>query len=296
MEFWREAVNPWGQSVLIGVSWDLMWAAVIAGVIFVIGHAIAIRFVVPPAAKASPSAAGAVPDRIVRHTLAARAFHWLMSIAMFVLLITAFFPVIGIKFAWVTVHWVAGVGLLLTVVYHVIHAIGWQDVWSMWVTRSDIREGMQKLKSFVSKSAEPGTKTGKYPADHKMYHHVIVVVALAAIVTGVLMMLRIDTWFWGGRPYLLSDATWGVVYVAHGLSGVALITLVMAHVYFAIRPEKWWMTMSMINGEIDREHYLAHHDPALWKVGGAGSGPPRGAVGGAADLPEGAVREPRSLA
>ena len=29
MEFWRRADNPWGENVLIGVSWDLMWAAVI---------------------------------------------------------------------------------------------------------------------------------------------------------------------------------------------------------------------------------------------------------------------------
>lgn len=295
MEFWREAVNPWGQSVLIGISWDLLWAALIAGAIFVIGHAIFVRFIAPADVPTAPATAAGVPEKIVRHSFAARAFHWLMSVAMFVLLITAFFPVVGIQFAWVTIHWIAGVGLLLTVVYHIVHALGWQDVWSMWVTKDDIREGMLKLRSFVSKPTEPEPRTGKYPADHKMYHHVIVVVAGAAIVTGVLMMLRIDTWFWEGRPYLLADRTWGFVYVVHGLAGVALITLVMAHVYFAIRPDKWWMTMSMINGEIDREHYLAHHDPARWEVGGTVEGP-RAGVGGAADLPEGAVRQRRSSA
>jgi len=52
----------------------------------------------------------------------------------------------------------------------------------------------------------------------------------------------------------------------HGLSGVALITMVIAHVYFAIRPEKLWMTRSMIKGWITRDEYLAHHDPEKWKV------------------------------
>ena len=34
MDLWRRAANPWGQDVLIGVSWDLMWSAVIAAVAF----------------------------------------------------------------------------------------------------------------------------------------------------------------------------------------------------------------------------------------------------------------------
>ena len=62
---------------------------------------------------------------------------------------------------------------------------------------------------------------------------------------------------------------WGVVYVVHGLSGVALISLVIAHIYFAIRPDKWWITMSMFNGFVNRKDYLEHHDPERW----AGDGP-----------------------
>ena len=36
MEFLRRALNPWGEDVPIGVSWDLIWAAVIIGAVFVI--------------------------------------------------------------------------------------------------------------------------------------------------------------------------------------------------------------------------------------------------------------------
>jgi hypothetical protein len=40
----------------------------------------------------------------------------------------------------------------------------------------------------------------------------------------------------------------------------------MAHVYFAIRPEKLVITKSMIFGSISREHYLEEHDPERWVV------------------------------
>ena len=69
------------------------------------------------------------------------------------------------------------------------------------------------------------------------------------------------------NPYYLTDATWGVTYVTHGLAGVGLVGLVIAHVYFAIRPEKWWITKSMILGWITRRQYLEHHEPSRWPVG-----------------------------
>ena len=68
------------------------------------------------------------------------------------------------------------------------------------------------------------------------------------------------------NPYLFGDMTWGFMYVLHGLAGVGLIALIMAHVYFALRPEKFAMTKSMIGGSITREHFLDHHDPKRWVV------------------------------
>jgi hypothetical protein len=38
-------------------------------------------------------------------------------------------------------------------------------------------------------------------------------------------------------------------------------------VYFAVRPEKLFITKSMIFGWISREQYLEHHDPRRWPVG-----------------------------
>ena len=49
---------------------------------------------------------------------------------------------------------------------------------------------------------------------------------------------------------------------------MAMITLVMVHVYFALRPDKWWMTGSMITGWIARADYDTHHDPRRWEVPG----------------------------
>ena len=69
------------------------------------------------------------------------------------------------------------------------------------------------------------------------------------------------------NPYLFSDMTWGLMYVLHGLAGVGLITLVIVHVYFAVRPEKLPITASMIVGCLSRGlFYLKEHDPKRWVV------------------------------
>jgi hypothetical protein len=60
--------------------------------------------------------------------------------------------------------------------------------------------------------------------------------------------------------------TWGMMYVLHGLAGVGFITLTIAHVYFALRPEKLPITASMVVGSLSREFYLQEHDPTRWVV------------------------------
>ena len=46
---------------------------------------------------------------------------------------------------------------------------------------------------------------------------------------------------------------------------VGFVGLVIAHIYFALRPEKLWITKAMIFGTISRREYLENHDPDRWK-------------------------------
>jgi cytochrome b subunit of formate dehydrogenase len=291
IELFRRTQNPWGQDVLLGISWDLMWAAVVAAALFLVGHAIWLRMR-GGAHEAAPSPAPpGLPEKIQRHSMSARIFHWTMSVAMLTLLITAFVPVMGLDIpSWVTFHWIAGTLLIVSVVYHIIHAIGWQDFWAMMsFSPSSLGEGVATIKHVLSSKAPEPPKAGKYPFDHRLYHHVIILVTLAAVATGLVMMARIDTPFWTRNPYIVSDATVGILFVIHGLAGVSLILLIASHIYFALRPEKRWITWSMVRGWVDREHYLSHFDPKKWVVTGEKVMPP--ASGALADSSVSAPRE-----
>src|SRR5690606_32551223 len=90
------------------------------------------------------------------------------------------------------------------------------------------------------------------------------------LATGLLMLARVDTPFWERDPYLLAAGTWGIVYVVHGLAALALVTMVMLHIYFALRPEKLHFTRAMLLGWITRAEYAEHHDPRRWPVDARG--------------------------
>lgn len=203
---------------------------------------------------------------MIRHRLPDRLFHWLMAASVLTLLFTGFLPILGIKFAWVTVHWIAGLVLSAALVFHIIRALFWQDRLSMWVGFRDLTDAWRAIRQgFLRPGPAPG-KPGKYPFLQKMFHHGAAVIVLIAVITGILMMAKLDTPFWSRNPYFLSDQVWGVIYVLHGLASLCTITLVMVHVYFAIRPEKLWITRSMILGWITRDEYVENHDPDRWVI------------------------------
>ena len=144
----------------------------------------------------------------------------------------------------------------------------------MMVWPADLRGAWRAtLRTFGKPAVVP--KPGKYLLLQKLYHHAIALVLLTTLGTGLVMMVKVDTPFWTRDPYWLSDDTWGVIYVLHGLAALTTITLIMAHVYFALRPEKLWQTRSMILGWITGAEYAAQHDPARWRVGPRAPAEPR---------------------
>ena len=188
-----------------------------------------------------PAATG---DRVERHKGVDRLFHWLTAAAVLTLMTTGLLPALGIKFNWVVVHWSVGIILVLLVLFHLVRALFWQ-----------------KLKCMFALSADEvtGKKVTKYSVAQKLMHHAMTLMVLGAVITGCLMLMKMDTPLWKRDPYTLSQATWGVIYVIHGAAAVSAITLVFIHVYFAILPEKRMYLRSMIDGWLTREEAAEHY-------------------------------------
>lgn len=196
----------------------------------------------------------ATAGRIERHKLVDRIYHWVMAVCMLTLLATSLLPIVGWKFAWLTIHWVTGLILTAVVLIHIIRSLFFQDPMSMVVDGKDLR-------GLVS-----GARPGKYSIAQKLYHTAIAILVLCGIASGLVMLRRIDTPLWHRNPYWFSDHSWGIIYAVHDFAAMALVTMIMIHIYFALRPDEWHLTRSMFRGWISRKEYLDHFDPKRWKA------------------------------
>jgi formate dehydrogenase subunit gamma len=215
--------------------------------------------------RSEPDAAIGESARVVRHLILDRLYHWLTAIAVLVLLGTAFLPILGLKFQWLETHWITGVVLVALVLAHILRALLWQDWRNMMLWSEDGRDLVRDIRHTLG-GAIPPARPGKYSALQKLYHLGAAVLILALGATGLLMLLKIDTPFWRRDPYWFSSDTWGVIYAIHGLAAMATVTVLIIHVYFALRPDEWYLTRSMFRGWISRREYSDHHDAERWKA------------------------------
>jgi formate dehydrogenase subunit gamma len=208
----------------------------------------------------------ALPGRIVRHRFADRLYHWLAAVCVLALMGSAFLPIVGIKFEWVTLHWTTGVILAGLVLLHIVRALIWQDWRAMVPDGTDFRNAWRSARhSVAGKGPLPG-KPGKYKILQKLYHLAIAILVLSIVASGLLMLLKIDTPLWRRDPYWFDPDTWGIVYSIHGFAAMTLVTFVMIHIYFALRPDEWWVTRSMFRGTISRNEYVEHCDSERWRA------------------------------
>jgi cytochrome b subunit of formate dehydrogenase len=181
-----------------------------------------------------------------RHARIDRWFHWVMALTMAVLMATSLLPVLGIRFAWYGVHWMAGIVLTLVILLHIIRALFWQKPRSIMLTASD----------FSARGA------GKYTLAQKLMHLAWAVAVLVAIVTGLVMLKKAGVSFLARDPYVLSSASWGVMTLLHDLAALLSVFLVLVHVYFAVLPEKRGYLRAMTGGGIKPSELSTEHDPA----------------------------------
>ncbi len=200
-----------------------------------------------------------------RHDLSDRLFHWIVAVSVLVLLFTSFLPILGLKFAWVDIHWIAGLVLTALISWHVVRTLFLKRKFKIiWYGPGDLKDSFSDFKRLLRIEMSGARKPGKYSGAQKLMHLAVSILILATIVTGLIMMVKIDTPLWQRDPYWLSDFYWGVTYLFHGIAALSLISVIMIHIYFALRPEKWMYTRSMIKGWITLEEFNDNHDKNRW--------------------------------
>jgi cytochrome b subunit of formate dehydrogenase len=163
---------------------------------------------------------------------------------MTVLLATSLLPLVGLRFAWYQIHWIAGIVLTAAILLHVIRALFWQRLRTITPVPADLSAGA----------------AGKYTLAQKMMHLGWTLAILVAIATGLFMMAKAGVPFMQRNPYGYSLRAWGLLTLLHDLAALLSVFLILVHVYFGILPEKRAYLRAMVTGWITRGELKQEHD------------------------------------
>jgi len=244
----RYRQDVWGEEVILGVSWDLLWVISVAAFVLLAAHAIFMAALAKK--KALPSSEG---KRVNRHDAIDRAFHWIMAGSVLVLIATGIAPIVGLRISWLNIHWIAGLVLTFVCVFHIIRAMFWQDFKSMLIGPADFKEPFDET-----------IKPGKYSFEQKGLHWAMTVLVIAVAATGIILFLNINSPWWQ-RPSVTDEGSLGIYFLLHGIATLGLVAFSAVHIYFALRPEKRFYTRSMVTGWISEAEMKENHDANKWK-------------------------------
>ena len=99
-------------------------------------------------------------DRVVRHAPTDRLLHWITAACVLTLLGTAFLPIVGVEFGWVTIHWVTGLVLGVAVILHLVRVLVRGTWGTMWIGRADLAD-MSDVVGSTLRHALPTRRPGK---------------------------------------------------------------------------------------------------------------------------------------
>lgn len=287
-----------GRDVIVGLSWDmLMLLLTIAFFVFLV-HFVVREILNPtdhstslddePKEEVVEQLKNQGVTEVPRFTATQRASHWIMAVSVFLLMLSGFimmnpnFTIRGIAgVSWLDIHIVFSIVFIGYFIFHIGH-VAYKGTWmEMWFGTADIKDQVVRLKNFLGMSDEY-PRQFKYPSAQKLLHLGVAVLSIGVIATGLVLLRRVEVpLLWGytreftflGMDFGLQtgDAGWGLVtwsFVIHDLSAILLVALVIGHIYFAIRPDEWSVSKSMITGYIPVETYAEKYSPRSWAIAG----------------------------
>src|SRR5712691_6838268 len=111
-------------------------------------------------------------DRVRRHLLIDRIYHWVMAATVLTLIYTAFWPTVfeGKTVTIGDIHWMAGILLTVLIVLHMVRAVFWQNWRSMFGDRADFENISRTIANRTGRGGAAPHKAGKYNGLQKLFH------------------------------------------------------------------------------------------------------------------------------
>jgi formate dehydrogenase gamma subunit len=222
--FFQSASDAGGYAYSSRIASPVFWACIWLVVAFCAIHAIR-------RARSNPAQKPAA-----NYNLNQKLYHWGNFGLLALLAVSGFYlffrrapvsPQGTLGITWLTLHEWTGLLFAAGVIAHALAALTRGDWRSMRPEWKDATNTFLIWRNFLGRTANYPFP-GKYDALQKLYHHILALLAVSFTVSGTLM------WLSGSRTFLSSRGWIHLSRQVHDLSAVALVVMVIAHIYFSI--------------------------------------------------------------
>lgn len=216
------------------------------------------------------SSTGALPPpglaNVERHEAMGRFWHWSLFGMILALWISgaAFFDPGSVRampfgISWLYVHLAFGFLFIAGTVIHSVHGfMSHLDPRTVWFDRHDWPELVANTRYYLGLAHEV-PKLGKYGVWSRVFHTVLVLLALFVIISGI--SLGLDTLGWA-----VIDQNWQRQQrLLHDIGAYGFLVLLAAHVFWQILKSRRAQLKSIFTGTIPAETFRANHDWDRWK-------------------------------
>lgn len=289
-----------GEEVVVGLTWEVLMIFAFVAVFVFLVHFVVREIINPTEHTVGEGEPGVEEverdlkaqgiEQVERFSVTQRVGHWVMAISIFALMLSGFLimntevtvnALPGVS--WLALHELTGIILIGYTVFHVGHVAAKGTWMKMWFSREDLEDQFVRIKNFLGLTEEY-PRQFEYPGAQKFLHWGVTGATLGLIVTGLVLLRRLNfigLWeatrefsflgvaFTLGQAGSLGLISWS--FVIHDFLAIAMVSLVMGHIYFAIRPQEWEVTRSMITGNVPINMYAEKYDPRSWTVGNHGT-------------------------
>lgn len=169
-----------------------------------------------------------------RYNLNQRLYHWGNFLLLAVVAFSGYWlffrnsPASPLsRYSWLDIHIWSGLLFPAGVIAHAVAAVIRGDWRSMRPEVKDLRDAAAIWRNFMGRSSDCPAP-GKYDALQKIYHHILALLAVTFTLSGVWMWLSAERYYFAARGWLHA------MRLTHDLSAVALVVMVIGHLYFSL--------------------------------------------------------------
>lgn len=210
-------------------------------------------------------------DKIVRHTPAVRATHWLVAVSGILLMFSGFGEMPMYKRYFVTsipglgwsgdyaimldIHYLTAAVFCGAVAFHLLYHFRRRE-FAILPKKGDVAESMVTLKAMLRGKKEPPHE--KFLAEQRLAYAGMGVVTLMLVVTGLIKTYK------NTGPVVLDPIFLNVVTYAHTLSTMLFMAFFFMHLGVFVLKANWPLLKSMFTGTVSRDYARERH--GHWKV------------------------------